>query len=76
MSPHYTTDYLQLLSVLYRELPTDQLEPIFQALKLDEKLRAEFLRLRETKQSLQSLRLEPAQSSIDRILAYAQAGNS
>jgi hypothetical protein len=71
MNTQYTSNLL--LPVLYRELPADQLEPIFQALKLDEKLRDEFFRLKEAKQSLQQVRIEPAQSSIDRILAYSRA---
>lgn len=70
MDAHYTSNFL--LSVIYRELPADQLDPIFEALKLDEKLRTEFLMLKETKQKLSAIKLEPAQSSIDRILAYSR----
>jgi hypothetical protein len=61
-----------LLSVIYRELPAEQLEPIFQALNLDEKLRNEFFSLKNAKQAMPALHLEPAQSSLDRIMAIAR----
>jgi hypothetical protein len=71
MDPYYISNLL--LPVIYRELPSDQLEPIFEALKIDEKLRSEFIRLKEAKQALPALHMEPAQSSIDRIMAFARA---
>jgi hypothetical protein len=74
MDAHYTSNLL--LPLLYRELPVDQLDPIFEALKIDDRLRAEFVSLRQAKQALSSLRLEPRQSCIDNIMAFSRAVHS
>ena len=71
MDAHYTS--LHLLPIIYRELPPDQLDPLFKALQLDERLRAEFHKLKAAKLALPALSIEPAQKTIDSILAYSRA---
>jgi hypothetical protein len=64
---------LHLLPVIYRELNPDQLDPIFEALKIDERLRNEFLRLKVAKAALLPLNLEPSDACISKIMDYSRA---
>jgi hypothetical protein len=72
MDAHYISHLL--LPVIYRELAADQLDPIFEALKLDSKLLQEFQELKTAQTALVPLSIEPAPSSVAFLLAYSRIG--
>jgi anti-sigma factor RsiW len=70
---HKTFTQEDLVRFLYGEMNAEERMEMREAFQEDADLKAEFLALKETKESLDTARLSPSEMSVQNVMAYAKA---